>query len=124
MTRHSIRTAALALLVCLPGLVHAQGAAPAAMDGATRQRMTPEAREQARQRWQAMSAEERKKALEDRRQRRAEAEARMTPEQRQRVEARRQAARERLARMTPEERTAMRQRAVERRAQARPLATN
>jgi hypothetical protein len=48
----------------------------------------------------------------------------MTPEERQRVEARRQAARERLARMTPEERAAMRQRAAERRAQARPVVTN
>lgn len=125
MTKHMIRTMALALFVCLPGLVHAQGAAPAAVEGAARQqRMTPEAREQARQRWQAMSAEERQKAVEDRRARRAAAEARMTPEQRQRVEARRQAASERLARMTPEERAAMRQRAVERRAQARPMATN
>lgn len=125
MTKHMIRTAALALLVCLPGLVHAQGAAPAAVEGATRpQRMTPEAREQARQRWQAMSADERQKAVEERRARRAAAEARMTPEQRAQVESRRQAARERLAKMTPEERTAMRQRAVERRAQARPVATN
>ena len=128
MTSRKMRAAAVALAVCLPGLAQAQGAAPAAMEGATRPRLTQEqrdqARDQARQRWQAMSPDERQKALEERRARRAEGEARMTPEQRERAEARRQAARERLARMTPEERAAMRQRAAERRAQARPVATN
>jgi len=106
MTIRKMRAAAVALAVCLPGLAQAQGAAPAAMEGATRPRLTQEqrdqARDQARQRWQAMSPDERQKALEERRARRAEAEARMTPE----------------------ERAAMRQRAAERRAQARPVTTN
>jgi hypothetical protein len=94
----------------------AQGA-PAAGDSAARPRMTPEQREEARRRWEAMSPEERRKAAEDRRARRADELARMTPEQRERLEARRQAARERWAKMTPEERQALRQRAAERRAQ-------
>ena len=111
----------------LPGLASAQGmpgGAAAAGESVSRPRMTQEQREAERRRWQAMSAEERQKAVEERRARRAEARERMTPEERQRADARRQAARERAANMTPEERAAQRARAAERRGQPTGQATN
>jgi hypothetical protein len=123
----ALRAAALALLVSVPGLASAQGmpgGAPAAGESVSRPRMTQEQREAERRRWQAMSAEERQKAVEERRARRAEARERMTPEERQRADARRQAARERAANMTPEERAAQRARAAERRGQPTGQATN
>ncbi len=120
------RAALLAAMFCTIMAAGETGAqaqvqgAPAGSDSAARPRMTPEQREEARRRWEAMSPEERRKAAEERRARRTEELARMTPEQRERLEARRQAARERWAKMTPEERQALRQRAAERRAQTGP----
>jgi flagellar biosynthesis GTPase FlhF len=127
MPAKALRAAALALLVSVPGLAAAQGmpgGAAAAGESVSRPRMTQEQREAERRRWQAMSAEERQKAVEERRARRAEARERMTPEERQRADARRQAARERAANMTPEERAAQRARAAERRGQPTGQATN
>lgn len=123
LTTTIIRAATLALLLGLPVLAFAQ-AAPAAGEGAPRQRMTQEQREEARKRWEAMSTEEKQKVIEERKARRAEAQARMTPEERQRQEARQQAARERWAKMSPDERDALRKRAAERRTQAGNRATN
>lgn len=128
MPARTLRAAALALLVSVPGLALAQGmpggAAAATGENMSRPRMTQEQREAERRRWQAMSAEERQKAVEERRARRAEARERMTPEERQKADARRQAARERAATMTPEERAAQRARAAERRGQPTGQATN
>jgi hypothetical protein len=127
MPARTLRAAALALLVSVPGLALAQGmpgGAAAAGENMSRPRMTQEQREAERRRWQAMSAEERQKAVEERRARRAEARERMTPEERQKADARRQAARERAATMTPEERAAQRARAAERRGQPTGQATN
>jgi hypothetical protein len=124
LTTTIIRAASLAALLGLPMLAFAQGAPAAGADAQQRPRMTQEQREEARKRWEAMSAEERQKVVEERRARRAEAQARMTPEERQRQEARQQAARERWAKMTPEERDALRKRAAERRAQAGNRASN
>jgi len=126
MPAKALRAATLALLVSVPGLAQAQGmpGGAAAGESVSRPRMTQEQREAERRRWQAMSAEERQKAVEERRARRAEARERMTPEERQRADARRQAARERAANMTPEERAAQRARAAERRGQATGQATN
>jgi len=122
----ALRAATLALLVSVPGLAQAQGmpGARRRAESVSRPRMTQEQREAERRRWQAMSAEERQKAVEERRARRAEARERMTPEERQRADAQRQAARERAANMTPEERAAQRARAAERRGQATGQATN
>lgn len=124
LTTTIIRAAALALLLGMPALAFAQGAATPGAESAPRQRLTQEQRDEMRKRWEAMSPDERQKVIEERKARRAEALAKMTPEERQRAEARQQAARERWAKMTPEERDAMRKRATERRAQSGGRATN
>lgn len=110
MPAKALRAATLALLVSVPGLAQAQGmpGGAAAGESVSRPRMTQEQREAERRRWQAMSAEERQKAVEER----------------QRADAQRQAACERAANMTPEERAAQRARAAERRGQATGQATN
>jgi predicted Fe-S protein YdhL (DUF1289 family) len=124
LTTTIIRAAALALLLGMPAFAFAQGAATPAGEGAQRQRLTQEQRDEQRKRWEAMSPDERQKVIDERRARRAEALAKMTPEERQRAEARQQAARDRWAKMTPEERDALRKRAAERRAQSGSRASN
>ncbi|MBL8696951.1 MAG: hypothetical protein JNK67_01175 [Alphaproteobacteria bacterium] len=104
---------ATALLLSMTAAL-AQGA-PAAGDAAARPRPSAEQREEMRQRFLAMSPDERQKFVEQRRAERAEALAKMTPEQREQAEARRKAARERWTKMTPTERDELRKRTAERR---------
>lgn len=117
MSRLISRAGGAALALGLStAIAAAQNAAPAAAgEAATRPRLTAEQREEARQRFLAMTPEERQKFVDQRRAERAEALARMTPEQREQAEARRKAARERWAKMTPAERDELRKRTAERR---------
>ena len=124
LTTTIIRAAALALVLGAPVLAFAQATPAPGAEGAQRQRLSQEQREELRKRWEAMSPDERQKVIEERKARRAEALAKMTPEERQKADARQQAARDRWAKMSPEERDALRKRAAERRAQAGSRATN